>query len=430
MTKLKIDELIKISIIFLIFVSYFAGFNLRENLAGGAEEDFLQFTWPALKGLENNLSYSLLNYGMFHEGSWPMFHLLNAFLNPFTYSELAFQLSITIISILNVFLFQRIIVKKYNLSFIDAFFISSILLLLPFFRSSAFWGLTENFGWLFLLLSINIYITIPAKTQKLSINIILKIFLTSLFSALALYTRQYLVFFSAFVVISSLLDKKFNHFILYVIFFSILSIPSLVLIKIWGGLADAKNFDSDWFGARHSPLNIIKNIPIFFSYFLFYLFPFLFIQDKFFSTTKEIKEKSIIFILCFLVFMIIYLVGYFDYLKEITLGGGVFIKLNKLLFGDNLIFFLFISSLGLTFIISLVRLYPKNIVILVTLLIYCIPQYFFQEYVEPLILLIFLFLMKNKYNFFEKDVKNYTLYFVQIYFISNLAFTYFYRNLL
>ena len=78
--------------------------------------------------------------------------------------------------------------------------------------------------------------------------------------------------------------------------------------------------------------------------------------------------------------MIIYLVGYFDYLKEITLGGGVFIKLNKLLFGDNLIFFLFISSLGLTFIISLVRLYPKNIVILVTLLIYCIPQYFFQEY--------------------------------------------------
>ena len=49
MIKLKIDELIKISIIFLIFVSYFAGFNLRENLAGGAEEDFLQFTWPAFK---------------------------------------------------------------------------------------------------------------------------------------------------------------------------------------------------------------------------------------------------------------------------------------------------------------------------------------------------------------------------------------------
>ena len=106
MLKFKIDELIKISIIFFILLSYFAGFNLRENLAGGAEEDFFQFTWPAIKGLEDNFLDSILNYGKFHEGSWPMFHLINAFLNPFTYSELTFQLSITFISILNISLFK------------------------------------------------------------------------------------------------------------------------------------------------------------------------------------------------------------------------------------------------------------------------------------------------------------------------------------
>ena len=65
---------------------------------------------------------------------------------------------ITILSLLNVFIFKKIIDKKFNLKQIDSLLISSTLLLLPIFRSSAFWGLTENFGWLFLLLSISFFL--------------------------------------------------------------------------------------------------------------------------------------------------------------------------------------------------------------------------------------------------------------------------------
>jgi len=111
---------LKILLIFFIITSYFLGFGLRENAAGGAEGDFINFTWPAIQGFKIDFLDSIKNYGKFHEGSWPMFHILNAFLNPFTYSEISFQFSITIISILNFFLFESIIRSKFKIERIDS----------------------------------------------------------------------------------------------------------------------------------------------------------------------------------------------------------------------------------------------------------------------------------------------------------------------
>ena len=141
---------------FLIFfiTSYIIGFFLRENVAGGAEQDFLNFTWPLINSFKKDLLFTIINYGTFGEGSLPLFHIINAYLNPFTFNQIIFQGSITLISLLNVLFFSQIIEKKFNLKKIDALLYSSIFLILPFFRSSAFWGITENFGWLFLLLSI------------------------------------------------------------------------------------------------------------------------------------------------------------------------------------------------------------------------------------------------------------------------------------
>ena len=144
---------------FLIFfiTSYIIGFFLRENVAGGAEQDFLNFTWPLINSFKKDLLFTIINYGTFGEGSLPLFHIINAYLNPFTFNQIIFQGSITLISLLNVLFFSQIIEKKFNLKKIDALLYSSIFLILPFFRSSAFWGITENFGWLFLLLSIKYY---------------------------------------------------------------------------------------------------------------------------------------------------------------------------------------------------------------------------------------------------------------------------------
>ena len=131
----------------------------------------------------------------------PLFHILNAYLNPFTYNEKSFQLSICAISFLNVIFFSQILKQKYKIKTIDSYLYSSIFLILPFFRSSAFWGLTENLGWLFLILTIKFYLVV----YKNKVNI----FFTCLFSSLALYTRPYLIFFPIFFLISSYIKKDY-----------------------------------------------------------------------------------------------------------------------------------------------------------------------------------------------------------------------------
>ena len=153
-------NIIILKYLFFIFLvsTYIAGFFLRENIAGGAEQDFINFTWPAILAFKDSFFGTLKNYYTIGEGSPPLFHILNAYLNPFTFSELAFQGSITLLSALNILFFSNILKEKYKISQLDALLYSSIFLILPFFRSSAFWGLTENLGWLFLILSIKFYL--------------------------------------------------------------------------------------------------------------------------------------------------------------------------------------------------------------------------------------------------------------------------------
>ena len=160
------DKNIKYLIIFSFIQFYLIGFFLRENIAGGAEQDFVNFTWPAILSFKNNFLSTLINYSSIGEGSPPLFHILNAYLNPFTFSQIAFQGSITLISIANVLIFAKIIEKKFEFPKIDSFLYASVFFILPFFRSSAYWGLTENIGWLFLLVSIYKYIIFNKTKEK------------------------------------------------------------------------------------------------------------------------------------------------------------------------------------------------------------------------------------------------------------------------
>ena len=118
--------------------------------------------------------------------------------------------------------FQKIIERKFQLTKIDSLLYSSIFLILPFFRSSAFWGLTENLGWLFLLLSIKYFDDYRNKNFQ---NEIICIFYICFFSSLALYTRPYLVFFPIFLVLRSTLFKDFKFLKISIFYYSFFSIP-------------------------------------------------------------------------------------------------------------------------------------------------------------------------------------------------------------
>ena len=79
---------VKIVIILLVFISYFLGFFLRENAAGGGEADFFSHTWPIINSFKKDFFYTINNYGTFNEASYPLSHIINAYLNPFSSNEI------------------------------------------------------------------------------------------------------------------------------------------------------------------------------------------------------------------------------------------------------------------------------------------------------------------------------------------------------
>ena len=412
---------IKILCLLFLICSYFFGFFNRENIAGGAESDFYNLTWKGILLFKSNFFGTLSNYSSIGEGSLPMFHILNAYLNPFTYSPLSFQFSITILSLLNVIFFSQIIRQKFNLNQLDSYLYACIFLILPFFRSSAFWGLTENLGWLFLILSIKFFL-VPEKTK-------INIFLVCFFSSLALYTRPYLIFFPIFFIIDNLYKKNFfvlkNSLVYYLIF----SLPGFYLLYIWGGsvylgTGDEKiNFIQEF----HQPKFIFKNLIIFASMCFFYFFPFhiasLIKKNNFPKIDKLGIYLAILFCLLTLNFL-----GVFNYLKYETLGGGVFLKISQYFFKDSNLFFVLLAFLGIISLFSFIRISKKNLIlILCALLIYCTPKYIYQEYFEPL-LLIFLFALFD----LDKNVKNLlnenkSIFIFLTYFFIYLLSSYYYR---
>ena len=406
-------NLIKILILFSFFCSYFFGFFLRENVAGGAEQDFLSYTWPVILALKENFYFTIINYGSYGEGSPPMFHIINAYLNPFSNNQLFFQASITLISILNVLFFSQIIEMKYKLKKIDTLLLSSIFLILPFFRSSAFWGLTENLGWLFLIISIKYFIIYEDKNINKNF---LNIFLICLFSSLALYTRPYLVFFPIFIILRSFFLKdyillKFSSFIYF-----ILSIPGLILLYLWSEIPNAQTGQANLLANYHNPKFIFKNLAIFSSIFFFYLIPF---EVSNFIKNSNISRKNFIIFLIFLILLVfLNFFGFLDYIKIMDLGGGVILKTSKLFFG-NIIFFITLSALGLSLILNFLSISKNNIILFFCLLIFCFPKYIFQEYFEPLVLILF-FCLIDLTKEYENTLSKNTTYFVVIFFLHIL----------
>ena len=127
----------------------------------------------------------------------------------------------------------------------------------------------------------------------------------------------------------------------------------------WKGLYDNKNFDG-YFLSFVNPKYIIKNIPIIFSFFGFYLFPILIIElirDGY----KNIFLKYSKNFLSFFVFLIIlHFIGMLDYLSNYTIGGGAILKLNYLIKQNNYFLLLIFSSLGFAIIVNLLRDDLKN----------------------------------------------------------------------
>lgn len=422
------NNVIKYFYLLIIVLLFIIGFLIRENIAGAAETDFLKFTWPAVLSFKRDFAYSIINYGKFGEGSTPLFHILNAYLNPFTFSQIAFQASITLISIISFLVLADILVEKFKIKKIDALIYSSILLLLPFYRASAFWGLTENLGWLFLILSLKFYVKFEASKNK---NEKTYIFLICLFSSMALYTRPYLIFFPVFLILTFILNKDYKSLVQFSFTYLLFSLPGLFLLNLWGGTVYLGIGDNkiDFIQDYHHPKFILKNLIIFPTIFLFYFLPFKLIE--FFNKQFYFTKNKILLFFYFFIFLLIslfYYLDFFEYLKLTKLGGGSVLKISQFFFQENLIIFLLISFLGIVTIIELAILSKKNLILLLSIVtIYCTPKFIYQEYFEPLLILLFFLLFDLRVNLKKTFQDNKFQILLLVYFLGYFVSSYYYR---
>ena len=163
--------------------------------------------------------------------------------------------------------------KKFTkIYYVDIFLTSSIILLLPFYRTSAFWGKNENYGWLFLILAFYFFNEIKNNINKNPTNKDLSnIIFFCATSACALYARQALVFLPvSYLLYLFLFNANKKIITVSIITFIIFAIPGLLLFWQWGSFYDAQNLSSNqFFGNWFSYKYIIKKYTYYFK--LYYI---------------------------------------------------------------------------------------------------------------------------------------------------------------
>ena len=432
--NLNKEVLLKFIIVFLISVSFFLGYFLRENAAGGGLE-FYNLSWPIIQSFKSNFLFTINNYGSFGDGTIPFSHIINAYLNPFSDVDTHFQLSITVISFVIFFIFALILNKTFSdIKFIDILLTSSAILLLPMFRTSAFWGKNENYGWLFFMLALYFFFEIKKNITKVPENKdLLNVVLFCFTSACALYARQMLIFLPvSYLLYLFFYNANKKIIITALVTFGIFAIPGFLLIWIWGDIYDTKYLSSDLvYGHWFHPKYILFNIPILLSFFGFYLLPILMIEflNSGFNDFSNKYFKSFFFAIITLT--ILSQVNLLDYLGNYTLSGGAILKVNYLIKKNNFFLLLVFSAIGFSILMRFFREDIKNnAIVLVPLFIpYCLPKLLYQEYVEPLILIIFFLALKtdlHKIYFKNVSLSNFVFlsYFV-VYLIGSIYFKHF-----
>ena len=396
-------NIIKIFFLIVFIFSFFVGFALKDYVPGGAITDFRDMIWPTLQSFKKDFYFSIENYGSFTDASYPLYYIINAYLNPFTSNKTEFLFSITIISFASFFLFAFLLKKNLSkIEYLDCLLVSSIILLLPFYRSSAYWGTSENFGWIFFILALYNFLKIRNYSNKPNNYEIFITICFCFFSSCALYIRPALVFFHIIYFIYMFLNNR-NIYIILISAFSYLvfAIPGFILIFIWGGFYDYKNFNADLMEDYHNYKFIIRNIPILLSYFAFYFFPVLIIEYLHIGIKKFSLKYFKPFFSAILLLLFLWQFNYLNYLGEFILGGGAILKLNYLIKAENFLLLLLASAIGFSIIYQILKEnFKVNVSILLpVLIIYGFPNEIYQEYVEPLILFIFLSgMLQTKYH--------------------------------
>ena len=410
----------------LALVSFFLGFSLDEVSmgAGGFDGDFKFVKRSIVLFNENSFLESIK---LFSETSNrpPLIYIMHKYLNPFFANELGFRRTVFIISLAIPILFYLCLKEKFpEADNKILMFFSSIIFFNPFIRTSSYWGLEENYAIITTLVSILIFLKL-LKIDSYKTNYKL-IFLLTLFSSLTIYFDQKFLIIPLMFFLNILFGKFSFKLKAFTIFcYLILSIPYVFLIILWGGIFPSNIYQVGkqfYFHHLGYALTIIA----------FIFFPFVFLKSVNIKEklTDFIKEKKILFILLSIIlfYLIILFFFYDDKFINNHLDGGGIVKKISLVFFEDIFFrklFIFFSVFFSWFFIFffLDKNFFNYFLTFYFLLISVIVRPFYQEYFDPLILLLLIFLYKIDFKINLERV-----YFLYFYFLLFLIGTNIYYN--
>ncbi len=379
--------------LFLTFtLSLFLGLLLNEDASGiGTSNDFNN-TWEYVERLKNNY---------FFDGSeWtrllPFHFIFLSVLHTIFDDIFIVRLIFCSISIFIPILFFKNLVLKYGSENKGKLLIiSSLILILPFFRSSAIWPNPHILSLLFLLISIFFFQKCSIElNKKINLNLILHV----IFLSLAIYTRRYYVFLFIYYIFIYYKYLKPKEFVLIIFFIFLLSVPGFILIFKFPYYVESSGYS----------LKFYNSIPVISSIFLLYVIPFL--NFHFF---KIISLRAIIFFILSILSTFIF-AYYFDYNPRV--GGGIFMKISNIFIQSNYLFFL-TSLTGFYILLKLVEKNKENLILIFLVFLTFSNNYMLQKYFEPLWFIILFLILDLK--FFRQLIKTkFKVFFVSIYFLT------------
>jgi hypothetical protein len=442
MKKYNSNNFFKILSIFLIVSSisfYIYGFLVGENSAGagGLKGDFNN-VWTTLQTfLKNDILTSVKMSGdsvvqgqerLYISSRTPLIYILNKVFNPFVESKVSFIRSIFFFSLLVPLLFYYSLKIKFPKSnSIVLMLLACTILLSPYFRTSSYWGLEENYGIVFLFVS---YILLEKFFEEKKIKGVLKffkLFFLTFASSLCVYFDQKLLIVPLFCFIKIIFSNenkllKFLSCFLYFIF----SIPYLYLIFLWGNIIPTSDASIRTIGNNFYLSHLGFSLTII----GFYLIPLFFFQNLNIKKIIKFYFKNNINLLFFLIFVIYLLFSIFldDYQssKYPILGKGVIHKLSLWLFSDILMqkIFIYFSFIFFYFIVSLFlnKKIAESLIIFYLLISSMFIYPILQEYYDPIII-IFVFIFFNLK--FRINYKNVLFLFFYLLLFLGVARTYY-----
>ena len=323
---MKIDKLNKFFYLILslsIFIELY--FNIDSAGSGGFINDF-NATWPLVE--------NPLNFSTDLDIKFPLHYYIAAIIYKIFDNKELVRFVYCILSLVIPFIFflcLKIKFTKININ--NLFLFSLIIFLLPSFRSAAIWPNTQITAIFFFLISLFFFLRWESK--KIFNKFSQDLFFTIFFMSLTVYTRQLyaMIFFYLMIIFYLNLNKK----VFFQTFFTVglFSIPGILFLLLW-----PKILEATFVFKLHNSLLVNSSIIS------FYLIPFFLIL-LFFEKINILKQKRILEFL--IIFFFVFICSFFfDY--NYLLGGGFFIKLSKLVFGNFYFFILHLCWVFSSFI--------------------------------------------------------------------------------